>query len=506
MALTGRLGAPLGRLVAIDLRTLAAFRMALGAMVLADLAIRFPDLAPFYGEDGILSRAARLEHWGMGNLASIWDLVAGSAPAGAALFALTAGAALALVVGWHSRIAALVCWLAVQGFVIRMPAVATGGDLLLAALLLWSLFLPLGARASFDALRRPPADRPVAITSAATAALLIQVAAMFCMTGGAKLVDPAWRAGDGVYYALHAEFYTTPLADALRAQTWLLTPLSHAVLAFEVLGVLLVVSPWRRDATRLVYVGGLIAMNLGFWLCLKVGIFSWVAMTAALVFVPGSLWDHLERRTGLAAAARRLATRLPVRRGAPRPWRLSPSRPTVGLIVVIGLLTIYGNLHPTLQRAPRPVLHATRAIAMQQRGWPMFAPTAKDHGWFVVPGTLRGGALIDLHEGGGPLSFDEPARISEDFASYRWRKLYFNMRRSAALRRLYLDYLCRAWNAHHDGDRSLAAVELVYMKRQVLLGGQRTPVAKTRLERRTCAAPPPPPPRRGSAADEAESE
>lgn len=227
-----------GAICAIDLRTLALFRICLGLLVLADLGIRAADLAAFHTDQGVLPRADRLAIFGPDHWLSLADIGGGSMTAATTVFIVDALAATALIAGFRARAAALVCWLFSAGLRIRMPLIVTGGDNLLTALLLWSVFLPIGARFSVDAARaarrRPQADvegptadavpgiQPTVTVSLATFVVLFQVASLFVLSGCAKLGDPSWQRGDGVYYALTAEFYTTPLAHALREVRWLM--------------------------------------------------------------------------------------------------------------------------------------------------------------------------------------------------------------------------------------------------------------------------------------------
>ena len=48
------------RLFALDTRSLAAFRIGLGVILLVGLYYRLPDLAAHYSDEGALPRAARM--------------------------------------------------------------------------------------------------------------------------------------------------------------------------------------------------------------------------------------------------------------------------------------------------------------------------------------------------------------------------------------------------------------------------------------------------------------
>ncbi len=475
------------QLVTVDLRALAAFRVAIALCVLADLAIRSADIHAFYSDAGILTRAERVRAFGWGWAYSVYDLV-GSTPAIGAGFAVVAVAAVALLVGYHTRVATVICWLSALGLMIRSPLIVTGGDLLLVSLLLWSALLPLGARWSVDAARAAPRDMPAAIANTATFALVGQVVSMMLFTGFAKLGSKTWRAGDAVYYSLHA-FQTTSIGEALHAVPWLLTPLTYAVLAFEVAGPFVLIAPRFNWQLRTAYALALAAMNASFFACLRIGIFSWVAIAGCLVLLPTPVWDAAARRWGarlspLAERATRLARRLPPG-GA---IRLGLARP----IAVVAAVLFAGSIAINLSAAsrvplPAPVSRAMTVVGLHQRGWSMFAPPPKDRGWFAFPGKLADGRMVDVYEGGAPLSYARPDLISDDFPNYRWRKLLAVIRRRGAGFRPYVSrYLCREWNAHHTGDDRLVELELVYMKQKTLLDFAVAPVERVSMVKTTC--------------------
>lgn len=487
-----RIAAYVRRVSAIDLRTLALFRVWLAGVILADLLIRAPDLHAFYAEDGLLSRADRLRHYGQMYPYSIFDLAGGTTGV-AVIFLCIALAALALGAGYRTRLATIVCLVGVHGHTARNPLIYNGGDQLLLALLFWSMFLPLGGRWSVDAARDPHAPASGHIASAASFVLLLQAAAVFVLSGITKLGDATWRAGEGVYYALTAELYTTELAHWFREADWLLGPLTYGVLAFEAFGALLVLVPRGQPWLRAGYGLGIMSMNLAFWQCLNVGIFSFAAMAAGLLFLPGELWDALDRRLGLerrtavararlAAMARRLppGERIRLRLGR---WHL----PVLGALV---LIMFYGNAYPSIRdQFPSWLAHLARQPGLYQRSWPMFAPIARDHGWFVIPGRLANGTEVDLWKDGAPVVYERPGLLSAEFPSYRWRKLMFILKeKGPQFRPVYARYVCRLWNRAHEGGEALVRLELVYMKEESLAGGKVEPARRVSLLVHRCAS------------------
>lgn len=101
------LRATAARQFTVDTRALAALRIALGGLLLADLVGRSRFLVFFYTDAGVLPRTAlRAARPTVSSLSlhALW----GGPTAQAVLFLLAAVAALALAAGYHARVAAVV--------------------------------------------------------------------------------------------------------------------------------------------------------------------------------------------------------------------------------------------------------------------------------------------------------------------------------------------------------------------------------------------------------------
>src|SRR5436853_5621492 len=96
--LLSRLGAYLRAAYSLDLRSLALFRIALGAVLLGDLITRAFDLTVFYTDFGVLPRAALLEVFSPAERFSI-HLLSGQFIVQALLFVIAGVFALMLFFG-----------------------------------------------------------------------------------------------------------------------------------------------------------------------------------------------------------------------------------------------------------------------------------------------------------------------------------------------------------------------------------------------------------------------
>jgi hypothetical protein len=101
------------RLLALDLRSLAAFRIGLGLVLLLDLAFRSPDLVAHYTDHGVLPRRVRVERFGSGDVGLPFPISpyewSGEAWLPGLLFALTAVCAVWLLIGYRTLLATFAC-------------------------------------------------------------------------------------------------------------------------------------------------------------------------------------------------------------------------------------------------------------------------------------------------------------------------------------------------------------------------------------------------------------
>jgi apolipoprotein N-acyltransferase len=213
-----RLSAALEPRFGIDMRSLAAFRVALGLVLVLDLLGRARNLELFYTDAGAFPVAVLREQYPALSRLSVHAL-SGGIGLQALLFASAIGFALALIVGYRTRIATLASLYLLLSLHIRNPHVLMGGDALLQHLLFWSLFLPLGARWSVDARRRDAShERAFGVASAA---LLVQVCLVYGVNAVLKLRTDAWLAGFAPVLGVYGVSLMLAFMGGALAWVWL---------------------------------------------------------------------------------------------------------------------------------------------------------------------------------------------------------------------------------------------------------------------------------------------
>jgi hypothetical protein len=419
------------------------------------------------------------------------------------LFGLAGVAALGLTLGWRTRWVTVAAWVLTVSLQNRNPLVLTGADSLLRALLLWGCFLPWGDRWSLDARRRQShTTAGAAVTTIGTVAWTCQVLLVHVVAGLLKTGDEWRKSLTAVYYTLHIDQYQLPLGDlllrlphgALRLATAEVL-LAELLVPFLLLGGLL--APRFRDRLRVAAVIVLAALHLGLAATMALGLFPWVNTASLLLFLPGGVWSWLERRFAGRGASPVGASEVV----ATTTWGRASTLLQTGLGATLLALVLWWNMAtlPGVANLPKPQPARTvvEVLRLDQR-WNLFAPRPMtDDGWYVVPGALESGDLVDLFRDGTPVRLGElderskPDDVSAELGGYRWRKYLQNLRlsRHRRHRALYAAYLCREWNRSHQGGERVAALQLVYVRERTPPPGGVAEVEPVALGHFPCVPP-----------------
>lgn len=283
------------RASSVDLRGLAALRVLLGTVLFCDALLRLTDLTAFYSDAGVLPRAVLLE----ATASNRFSLLMASGEAWWAGLALctTGLAAAAFTLGWRTRAATIVLFVALASIQSRQPLILTGADILIMALLFWCMLLPMGARWSADAALAtqapPPSHRH---RSLASFGLLVQIVSVYFFSAVLKNGDAWWPDGSAVYYALELDRYTTDVGRLLQELPAVTQGLSYGIYALEWLAPVLVFAPVATMALRLTAFSLLMLMHIGFVFCLELGHFPWVSMASLMALTTPAFWRWLTRR------------------------------------------------------------------------------------------------------------------------------------------------------------------------------------------------------------------
>jgi hypothetical protein len=467
------------RAFAVDGRSLAAFRIAIGAVVCSDAILRTRDFGVMFTPNGMFPLSA------LGTFLSapgVWSLATAiDASWWSSLMLILEGlAGAALAVGAGTRIATVAAWVAVVSVLRRTGPATNAGDLWLACLLFWGMFLPLGATWSLDAFfsgGRPGQRRgdarsqtaettaagraadprpPRAVLSAGSAALVLQIVAVYLASGLSKC-NASWLSGDAIARVLSVHDHGTRWGAAVGSSPWLTRPATWAVLLVEIVGPLLLLAV-PRPRVRLAVAAVFIVFHASIAILMSVGLFAFVGMAAWLAILPASAWP---------------AAKSPTVSPAMRPAE-GPASGTFGLAwqwccVAAGCLAMASLVHHNgpWRRLPLPrsLAAAINACCLDQ-DWGMFGEVFPQEQWVYARGELADGRVVDVLRGGRPM---ESVRPTDGFGSlphHRWHKLFWEMPRPAL--RIFSPSiaatLARRWNETHDAQSRLRSLEIRYAR------------------------------------------
>jgi vitamin K-dependent gamma-carboxylase-like protein len=465
-----------------DVAPVALFRILFGVLLFNWYWQLFPVLAAFFTDDGILTRhELALSYPDRLSLLTL----SGDPWLAAVIWLVACAAAVALTLGWHTRVASLLAFALVSTFSWRDPLILDGSDFVFRVAPLWLAFTAAGSRWSLDARRDARAAQgrawafPIRI-------LELQIAWIYLATGLEKLGGVDWTAGTAAYYALQLEHtFARPWAHAVATDPVLSHLISWYTLALELAFLPLAMIPVA--VTRGLAAAGAAAMQIGIVLLMNVGNFPLLMLAACVLFAPPTLVDRVVHIATRATPAR-LAS------GAPSqepPRAASAARRRVaGFLLALAAAMSFVTAVPAWAEAVRPsgdLASVLRALSLDQR-WDMFSPNAaRSDGWLLAPALFADGTRIDLLTGRG--ADDRSERYSDPLYS-RWTKVYERLASGfyAGYRSSYARYLCRrASERSGPGRAPLVGVELIYVERTIQAPEKGPPlISENRLTSQQC--------------------
>lgn len=261
-----------------DMTTLGLARIAFGLVVIAWTLSLLQYLDDFFGPSAVqIDPPAGGAQWTLLNLA-------GSERAVIGLWCVLLAGSVALTLGWHSRIAALVVFIGVMSFERRNGFVFNAGDALVRIEALFMLLGPCGAALSLDRRRTAGSFWSAQARAPWLLRLMqVQLSLIYLSAVREKFAGATWHDGTAVSYALRL-----PDLAVFSAPAWLSTdPLlmnlaTWGTLAMELgLGILI----WNRRWRLWVLAAGVVMHTL-ILLSLAVAFFTVAMFVLYIAFLP----------------------------------------------------------------------------------------------------------------------------------------------------------------------------------------------------------------------------
>ena len=276
--------------------TLGAVRIAFGALATLWTLSLTPDLEALFSSDGVVARQPiRPFEWGV---FEIWTddraLIIG--------WTLLLVSAIALTVGWHSRLAAVVVCVLVMSFEFRNPYVFNAGDNLIRVEALILALSPCGAALSLDQRRTTGSFWSAQIRAPWAIRLMqVQLTLIYVATFQSRMTGEKWPDGTAMSYALRLEdMLIIPVPQWISTSALLMNVATWGTLLVELMiGILI----WNRRCRPVVMVVGLILHSI-ILVTVAVGFFSPAMFLLYLAFVSPETIRRLPQRLPKRARSR----------------------------------------------------------------------------------------------------------------------------------------------------------------------------------------------------------
>jgi len=458
-----KLGARLRRelkpVFSIDLRSLALFRVSLALLLFAEICDRALGFTAYYTDRGVLPSAVMNEL--MTHHPSLL-LLSDSEIYAACFFVIAGLSSIMMLVGWRTRIATIVMFIALSSIQTRNPLINHNGDALMRYLLMWGMFLPLGACYSLDARSKRVRRDAGSVYSVASAALLLQGLFVYFVVAVSKFQYDIWWAGNSLWSVLQIDSYVRPFGEFLLNYPDLVALMAHGSMVMEALFPMLLFSPWQRDRARTLCVLLATLFQLNIFVVASIGTFQPLTILTLFPFLPAWFWDRFTKVT-------------PAQRSIAAPESKSTAMwlghvAATSLVSVLLAYTVVSNLSALRKdkhSLPEPLASIGFALNLDQR-WRMFANAgATPQGWHVVAGELPDGRWVDMIRGDIPPNTQRPENYSSSMINNAWRIYWSTISQdnTVPLRKSFGDYLCNDWNSDSDPDRQVDRVEVVYLQK-----------------------------------------
>ncbi|MDB9786737.1 DCC1-like thiol-disulfide oxidoreductase family protein [Bacteriovoracaceae bacterium] len=280
----------------IDTRSLAAFRIGLGILFLCDLCARIQYLIAFHTDDGIMPRTAIDElnyTWSFSLLnvfqSSLYHYI---------FFFVSALIAFSLIIGYRTQLSTLLAWIALISIQNDNLLVLQVGDTFFRQLLLFGIFLPLGASYSIDNFLKDhlhPMYKQKILTCA-TVVLILQICFLYFFA--ALLQDSTlwWPKFEAVYLSFQLEQFVTPFGAWFRENIpkVLFKPATAFIYILELMALPLFILPF--PIIRFFTAIALVFTNIILFICMDFGLFPLINIISLFVFIPSFFWDSLTRK------------------------------------------------------------------------------------------------------------------------------------------------------------------------------------------------------------------
>jgi Vitamin K-dependent gamma-carboxylase len=494
----------------IDPRSLALFRILIGGLLIEDWLARWSHIETFYTSFGVLrtNLLQPLNHHFL--LLHYVDSLRGVQ----LVFLFGLLCYVLFTIGYRTRLMTFLSLVFFASIVGRNIMVRHGGDTVMATMLAWSVFLPLGKSFSMDAIARKkrmsvyPHSQSTTATddevkqrspiSFAECAVICQIGLIYLVTAITKY-GLNWKEGTALYYVLNTDQFAYPLGAWLATNPlWILKALTWGTLALEFAILPLLLLPFAQPYLRRIAIIGTTGMHLLIWLLMNIGDFPLVMISLNALLLRAEDWQLLTQHVPVSILKRyskavNWLTRRKLLRRRPKTEAPGVERSSSeGVVNVAPAANAWGQVGRLISNwlvvlmfawvlissynlnvARRFQLKTIEELSQldkilsslqMDQDWHLFAPDPmKDDGWWVIDGISESGQHID------PLTREAPRWDKQDNLAGRydryWRKYLYRLwkTRDAENLRIFADYITRKDRREHPPGQQLLRFDFYYV-------------------------------------------
>jgi predicted DCC family thiol-disulfide oxidoreductase YuxK len=305
----------------IDPRSLGLFRILFGLALIGDLSYRWDHIEAFYSNEGVLPN-----HNHIFNLKQAGKLVWSALHAFSSDGEATFGFFLILffyacfTIGFKSRAFHALSAVALLSLVARNTLASGPGDYLALAILITTVFLPLGSAFSVDSLlervrlaRETPHDKlndrsnlpnvdqtdearlPGWSPRSVAAFGVLSILGLTMLALAMKQTGAAWKDGSALSKALHLTLFASPMGFDMK-DSGLLGPLTRVVYYSQWAIPVLLAVPVARGLARGAAALLLAVHGMTYALLTNLGLFGWTLVASAAIVVSSDTWQVWAQR------------------------------------------------------------------------------------------------------------------------------------------------------------------------------------------------------------------
>ncbi len=453
---------------ALDLRSLALFRIGLALILLWGITLFSLETTFFFTDQGVMQREAlkQIEF----PLSIVWwispHFLSGSIAWQVFLLSLSAVTAFSLLVGYRTKLALAISLFLLLGSHARQPMILQGNDVLLRCALFWSLFLPLGARWSIDSLKKTivpfSSNR---IISWGSAALILQLGIVYFNAAIPKMSYEWVGDGSALYYVLNMDYFSKPFGYWMIQFPTLLSLLTKQTLLIEFAVPFLILMPVGNSIIRLLVIAMMWGFHLGIYFCMDVGLFSPMCMVYWLVFLPSCFWDFLDKYLPFQLMKGFNES------NQPSILAMKYSRWLIlGLLLYVLVLNQKRYLNPPHSSDQREWFYLPAKITGLDQFWAMFSPSISRESIKInLLGIKTDGTAVDLLHPESATSSPNTRSGWEENDPYL-RKRFFLLSlyefHHEAFSDAILRFFMNHWNQSHDKNNQIITGRIVIKKKE----------------------------------------